>query len=275
MIETFSRRLGLDRVDAPLHYEAIPVAFRLDFYKLLLARAHDDGAGTLTEYRIYRGLSVAINQRHFQLLTEDDIYEFFTSDLLVGLLQDCKWHEILSLIEVSVAKMGVKPTEVNALLAYHNIGYALVQHPKSWLVEVKYESVVQEVERAIEATRPYPKISELLKAARKSLSDPKNIEVENSIKNSMQAIEGFVIDWLDQKHGKKASTLGEAVKFLKKMSGYDQHVIEALHQFYIFRNRTPNVGHGSVKNAPVDANEALLFNDMAASFINYFARKSP
>ncbi|MBH1832045.1 hypothetical protein I5W42_11335 [Stenotrophomonas maltophilia] len=275
MLNTFSRRHRLDYVEAPLHYEAISSTFRMELCNVLIGHAHENGAGTLSEYQIYRFLSLGIHRRYEKFMTEDDIYEFYTSDLLADLLQSCEWHEVLSIIEVAVYRNAISADEANGLLRYHNMGYELVSHPGGWIIEVKYGSVVEEVERAIEATESYPKINDLIKAARKNLSDPQNIEVENSIKNSMQAIEGFVIEWLDQKHGKKASTLGDAVKILKKMPGFDQHVIESLHQFYIFRNRTPNVGHGSVKNAPVDASEALLFNDMAASFINYFARKSP
>jgi hypothetical protein len=46
-----------------------------------------------------------------------------------------------------------------------------------------------------------------------------------------------------------------------------------LEQFYIYRNRTENVGHGAPKFAEISREDALMCNEMAVSFINYFHRK--
>jgi len=63
------------------------------------------------------------------------------------------------------------------------------------------------------------------------------------------------------------------VKSLKKLSLCPAHILEALEQFYIYRNRTENVGHGAPTFADISREDALLCNEMAVSFINYFHRK--
>lgn len=274
MLNTFTRRHRLDFEVHPLHYQSIPLSFRLDFVKLILEKAHEGYSGTMSEYRFYRALCMVANQAHFKLLTEDDIHENYSSDLLVEVVQGASWHQLLSMLEEAVDRMGIRAKAINELLAYHHVGYELVQQAGAWQIEVKYEAVVEQMEMAIEITTPYPKINALVREARKDLADPQNIQIENSIKNSIQAIEGFMIQWLIDRHQIKCARLGEVVKEIKTRKLADGTLTEALHQFYIYRNRTPNVGHGSVHDADATAADALLINDMAISFINYFGRKA-
>lgn len=274
MLDTFTRRNRLDFEVRALHYQHIPLAFRLDFLKLLLDKAHTYESGILFECRFYRMLSIAINQDYHRFYNAEAVYEGYSTDLLVDVIQRADWHEVLSMLEVAVNEMEIKARRINELLVYHQVGYELVQEPGIWRAEVKYDAVIAEMDKAIEITEPYPKINELIRQARKDLADPQNIQIENSIKNSIQAVEGFLIDWIKQHHGVRCATLGDVVKEVKKKNLADPHIIEALHQFYIYRNRTPNIGHGSAQDAQVQASDALLTNDMAISYINYFGRRS-
>ena len=130
---------------------------------------------------------------------------------------------------------------------------------------------MEEVDRAEEAASQHPAIAALLRDARQALVAPKEVSAENSITNSMKAIEGYLKAWLAEK-GVKASTLGEAVKEIRSRKLVDTTIANALEQFYIYRNKQPNIGHGSVAPSDAGHSEALLVLDMASSFINYFHR---
>lgn len=123
-----------------------------------------------------------------------------------------------------------------------------------------------------EATkRGYPTITALLKDARSALAGPQEVSVETFVSSSMKAVKGYLKEWLAKK-GVSVATLGDAVKEIKKKGDVDFAIAESLHQFYVYRNKQPNVGHGSVADSKMTPNDALLVLNMSASFINYFHR---
>ena len=274
MLQNFTRRNKLDYEPCELRYKYIPVAFRSDLLKLFYEKIGEGSRSVLYEYGLYRDLSISINKKHVALYGEDGIYENYSSDLLIELIQTAEWHEVLSIIEEVVSKKIVEDEVINNLFTYYNIGYEIVRDERDGIlkVEVKYDAVISEMNSAEIATEDYPVITGLITAARLALADPSHIDIENSISNSMKAIEGYLKKWLEDK-GVSAATLGDAVKEIKNRKLADTHITESLHQFYIYRCRTPNIGHGSAVPSDITENEALLINQMASSFINYFHRK--
>ncbi|GGX13730.1 hypothetical protein [Undibacterium macrobrachii] len=274
MLLNFTRRNKLDYEPCELRYKYVPSAFRYDLLKLFYEKLEEGEISVLREYALYRNLSVSINKDHVALYGEDDIHEGYSSDLLIELLRSAQWHEVLSIIEEVVNQRFVSSKQINKLFAYHNVGYEIVKDDSNgtWKVEVKYDAVIAEMSDTEAATKSYPVISALIAGAKAALADPKHIDIETSVSNSMKAIEGYLKEWLSEK-GISAATLGDAIKEIKNKKLADANIIESLHQFYIYRNRTPNVGHGSATPSDVTENEALLINEMAASFINYFHRK--
>ncbi|MCS0591350.1 hypothetical protein ACFQ09_11430 [Massilia norwichensis] len=274
MLLNFTRRNKLDYEPCELRYKYIPSAFRYDLLKLLYEKIEEAEASVLREYALYRNLSVSINKDHVSLYGEDDIYEGYSSDLLIDLIRSAQWHEVLSIIEEVVNQRFVPWKKINKLFDYHNVGYEIVKSDQDGIlrVEVKYEAVIAEMTDTEVATKEYPVISALIAGARDALADPKHINIETSVSNSMKAIEGYLKEWLNKK-GISAATLGEAIKEIKNKKLADSNITESLHQFYIYRNRTPNIGHGSVASSDITESEALLINEMAASFINYFYRR--
>jgi len=83
------------------------------------------------------------------------------------------------------------------------------------------------------------------------------------------AVEGFLKGMLSEQ-GKKVSTLGDCIRELKKMKQYPNRILESLEQLYIYRNSEKNIGHGSADYGNYTVEDALLCNEMAISFINYF-----
>ena len=193
--------------------------------------------------------------------------------MIIDLLQKSEWHEVLSIIEYFVNDGPLSKNEVNKLLDYHNVGYEVEKKPdRAARVVVKYTAMIKDNERILSAGVPYAPAVEAITAAKEALIDPKKIDVATSVSLSVAAVEAYLRGWLDAK-GQKAPTLGDALKTLRKFTYCSSHIIGALEQFYIYRNRTENVGHGAPKFAEITREDALLCNEMAISFINYFHRK--
>jgi hypothetical protein len=273
MFESFTRRHHLDHFESDLQYEDVPPALRYDLFKIGLEHLREEGNSTIREYVLYRGASIAVNSDYHRLYGEDDIMEYYTSDLFIDLLQKSEWHEVLSIIEYFVNDGPLSKNEVNKLLDYHNVGYEVENKPdRAARVVVKYTSLIKDNERILSAGVPYAPAVEAITAAKEALIDPKKIDVATSVSLSVAAVEAYLRGWLDAK-GQKAPTLGDAIKTLRKLAYCPSHIIGALEQFYIYRNRTENVGHGAPKFAEITREDALLCNEMAISFINYFHRK--
>ncbi|MEN6325750.1 MAG: hypothetical protein ABFD18_06050 [Syntrophomonas sp.] len=271
MFENFSRRNHLDRPSYTLKYEYIPPAFRMDIYKAVKQFCDN----SVKEYCLYRDSAVSVNRDSFRLYTVEDVDERYNPDFFIEMLLDLEWHEMLSIIEFFLEVRCLSAEEVNKFFDYHKVGYRINEGPfgGEYKVVVYYEELLEDNEKLLEQKIPYPAVKESVEAAKRYLIDPLNIDVANSIKSSISAVEGYLIGYFNDR-GKRLATLGDCIKEIRNRKICPENIITALEQFYIYRNRTKNVGHGSPDYADFNKDDALLCNEMAVSFINYFFRKS-
>ncbi len=205
--------------------------------------------------------------------TADEILEHYSPDLFVDLLLRAKWHEILSMVECFINKGPLAAEELNELFTYHNLGYEVEEHYGIAKVVVKYTTLIADNDKILSSDVPFKPVIEAIHSAKQALIDPKRIDIASSIAHSVLAVEAYLKGWLSTQ-GLKASTLGDAIKVIKRKSLCPVHIVELLEQFYIYRNRTENVGHGAPTFGVLSREDALLCNEMAVSFINYFHRKA-
>ena len=274
MFENFTRRHHLDHVETDLQYEYVPPTLRCDLFKLVRKHCSEDQeSATIHEYCVYRGASIAVNSDYYRLYAADDIMEYYSPDLFVDLLLKSEWHEVLSIVEFLINEGPLSRKEVNKLFEYHSVGYEVDRTAAGdERVVVKYIALIADNDRLLSSDIPFAPVIEAVNAAKQALIDPKNIDVASSVAWSVVAVEAYLRGWLEEK-GLKASTLGGAVKTLRKHSLCPPHIVQSLDHFYIYRNRTENVGHGAPKFADITREDALLCNEMAVSYINYFHRK--
>ncbi|MBU1045438.1 MAG: hypothetical protein KJ915_13710 [Candidatus Omnitrophica bacterium] len=272
MFNNFTRRHLLDVPEYDLKYEYIPPSFRFDLYKIIIS----DCESTVQEYCLFRDSAVSINKDIVRFRTVEEMEEYYNPDLFVEMLLDVDWHQILSLIEFYIHKGLLEPAKANKLFLYHKVGYRYKfekGHSRELgEIVVHYESLIEEADRIVEADIKYEGVIASIKEAKKALIDPEKINLAHSIKYSIDALEGFLKGWLNERK-LKVSKLGDAIKQLQKGKLCPEHIVKALEQFYIFRNRTDNVGHGSPEVAPISKEDALLCLEMSTSFINYFYKK--
>lgn len=271
MFQNFTRRHLLDVPKYDLKYEYLPPSFRFDLYKIVTSECES----TVQAYCIYRDSAVSINSDAIRFGTVDEIQEYYNPDFFIEMLLDAEWHQMLSLVEFYVHEGALKADQANELFSYHKVGYRYGVEEgflkSSGEVVVHYESLIEDTERLIEQDIKFEGVIASIKEAQKALIDPEEINVAHSIKYSIDAVEGFLKGWLRERTI-KTSTLGDAIKKIQKNELCSEHIIRALEQFYIFRNRTDNIGHGSPDIASISKEDALLCLEMSISFINYFHR---
>lgn len=270
MFQNFTRRHHLDKPKYVLKYQYIPSAFRFDIYKSVV----EDCESIIEEYCIYRDTAISVNKESFRAFSSDEIEEYYNPDMFIDLIMSLEWHEVLSAIEFFVSVNRLTLDEANSLFAYHNIGYEIDKgiFPERPKVVVKYDELIEDNDNILSLDIKYESVKDSITSAKRYLIDPNNIDIANSIKSSISAIEGFLKGMLIERD-KKVSTLGDCIKELKKMNEYPDRIIIALEQLYIYRNSEKNIGHGAPEHGDYSVEDALLCNDMAVSFINYFFKK--
>ena len=271
LFKYFTRRHYLDRPDYDLKYEYIPPASRSDFYKLVRSEA----SSSIALYCFYRDASVVVNRDSFRFYDEDAIEGSFNPDFLIELLLDVAWHELLSIIEFASNEAGISTDKINEILEYHRVGYRVEKNSSTGEAEavVHYDTLIADAQALVDEGIEYEGVLTSVKNAQNLLSDPRENNIEQAVKASVDAVEGYLRGWLSEKeHG--ATTLGDSIKVLKRYQLAPSRIINSLEQLYIFRNSEPNVGHGSPKKGNLQRDDALLCFEMAVSFINYFYRKA-
>ncbi|OWS75225.1 hypothetical protein CBW22_13215 [Pantoea sp. VS1] len=87
-------------------------------------------------------------------------------------------------------------------------------------------------------------------------------DAENSIKESISAIESICKTFYPE-----ASTLGDALKIMKKDGSVSRMLIDVIEKFYAYANAEPAVRHGSNKDSAVLEHDAELALHFSAAFI--------
>ncbi len=280
MFHNFTRRHKLDFDPSPLKYENIPMRFRLDILKMIMAATRESENPSIHEYSIYQRSAISINKSFEILNTVDEIAEYYSSTLFVDLLEKAKWHEVISLIEHLINVEEFHFSKFNELFNYYCLGYeinksdedAISDEHQELIVTVKYDRVMEKCDELIDSGVKFHGVIESIRLAKDGLVNPHKIDLANSVKNSISAVEGFLKGYYKPKKIRIA-TLGDAIKLFRKEKDIPEEVIDIAEKLYIFRNRTDNVGHGSPNLPDFDNDDAYLFLDLSISFINYFYKK--
>jgi hypothetical protein len=192
-------------------------------------------------------------------------------------LKQCDWTEFFDFVELLgtllIKKEADGPfddpehfkeyqTAVNALFHEDGIGWTLSD--KSEL----YRQVPKALARRIAGSESL--LVDKFNAARvhyqKALTylHQHPIDEANSIKEIVSALESVARVLFP-----KSSTLGDAIKQMRKNEKYSSQFVDALEKLYAFSNVTPLVRHGHPTTRKVLLPEAELALFMGASFIRY------
>jgi hypothetical protein len=185
-----------------------------------------------------------------------------------------QWYEIYDLIEF-VAKRG-RPIDANNFKSVCNVilerelsGYRFVGNE---IAPITNKNEVAEIEQAIETAgeKRLEGVRKHLESALTKLSDRKNPDYRNSIKESISAVESLCI--IISKDPK--ATLGQALKKVKDTVGLHPSLEKGFSSIYGYTSNEGGIRHAMIDENTCDFDDAKYMLVSCSAFINYLIMKA-
>ncbi|MCY4526092.1 MAG: hypothetical protein OXB89_05735 [Anaerolineaceae bacterium] len=197
----------------------------------------------------------------------------FTKEL-ENKLDSSEWYEIYDLIEAVLKFLGDEDMdksfftdECNLILQEEMSGYRLVGKR---FVAITCEEEIRAVENALEVS-PTP-VKQHLERGLELLSDPKEPDYRNSIKESISAIETLCRKITE----KRRTTLGEALKEIRKNEIVEVHEALAVgfEKIYGWTSDADGIRHSLMDKSILSQEDARFMLVACSTFANYLIVKA-
>ncbi|MCO8250187.1 AbiJ-NTD4 domain-containing protein [Comamonas thiooxydans] len=180
---------------------------------------------------------------------------------------NAKWFEVYDFIEF-IVKIGDEEigrrfiNSANNCLETENSAYRFVD---GCIVEITSAEEIDEVESALVAGEDYSGVKTHLKAAIAMLSDRKNPDYRNSIKESISAVESLA------KHlsGNKMATLGATLNVLEKSKKIHPAMKSAFSSLYGYTSDADGIRHALMDEPNLTKADARFMLICCSAFVNY------
>lgn len=193
-------------------------------------------------------------------------------DIINSTIYEDDYSNVLSVVEYIARRLQEVATkqykQINVFSTFNNlfekefVGYRFVD---GYIIRITSEVEINQIEEAIAVRRN--KVNEHLEKALLLLSDRESPDYENSIKESISAVEAMCNDI----NGKK-STLGEALKMLKKENHIHPSLEAAFEKLYGYTSDASGIRHaGQIGGQNATFEEAKFMLVACSGFVNYLA----
>ena len=177
---------------------------------------------------------------------------------------ECEWFEVYDFLEFTAAKFPNSDREsfvsaCNKSLQTEMSAYRFVN---GQIVRITAEEEIREIEEAIQDGNDPVRIH--LQRALELLSDRKNPDYRNSIKESISSVESMVQVVL----GKK-DTLGKLLKKLEADIDLHPALGKAFDHLYGYTSDEDGIRHAILDSATVDFEEAKFMMVVCSAFVNF------
>lgn len=183
----------------------------------------------------------------------------------------CKWFEIYDFIEFTIKNCPEKLSKhfrdfCNETLEREKSGYRFVNFQ---LVDISSPKEIESIEEAIKKSSKFYGVQEHLKTSLVFLSDRKNPDYRNSIKESISAVESLVkVVTKDEK-----GTLGSALKVLRKNNDLHPAFEKSLSILYGYTSDADGIRHSLLEKSSLTYTDAKFMLVTCTAFMNYIIGK--
>lgn len=185
------------------------------------------------------------------------------------LIENATWYEVYDFIDIHLSvlddeKKVVRAKQYNDLLEQEKSGYRVV----NFAVEpITNKGEIATIEQA--SNSPYQSVNEHLKKAIEFYGDRKSPDYENSIKESISAVESMccIINGKD-------TTLNDAIKRIKD-KGVHIHpaLVNAFVSLYGYTSDEKGIRHAGIDFVSAPAEDAKYMLVSCSAFVNYLIEK--
>lgn len=194
------------------------------------------------------------------------------TQLKSNILRYFSWFEIYDFIDIHLSFLAEddrskRIEQYNKLLEQEKAGYRIVAGE---VAPITNESEIRSIEQA--ASTPYQSVSQHIKKALALYDDIKAPDYENSVKESISAVEAMccIITGMS---GAQA-TLGAAIKKLKDSGVHIHSAMErAFLALYGYTSDENGIRHGGIDFTSVPAEDAKYMLISCSAFVNYLIEK--
>ncbi|MBD2317090.1 AbiJ-NTD4 domain-containing protein [Phormidium tenue] len=199
----------------------------------------------------------------------DDLSSFKSGQVneLRELFDRFEWFEVYDFLEVTLNyfESVTLVEEVNNILNREFSGFRFVG---GVFTDITTEQEVKMLEDALTGKR-FPAVASHLQRALTLMSDRKNPDYRNSIKESISAVESIAKEIT----GKPKATLGEALKVLEVSNKIHPSLKESFSKLYGYTSDEGGIRHAMLSEPNLTAADAKFFLLSCTSFINYLKSK--
>jgi hypothetical protein len=184
---------------------------------------------------------------------------------------DWNWLIVYDFVEfvASIDSMNLRQARFrsacNAILVREMSGFRFVG---TQIAPITDEMEITAVEQAAANTSDWNVVSVHIARALALLSDRKNPDYRNSIKESISAVESAACIVTGGK-----STLGEALKILEKKHGLHPALKESFSKLYGYTNDGDGIRHALLEETNLDQADARFMLIACSAFVNYLKSK--
>ena len=182
---------------------------------------------------------------------------------------DFQWYEIYDFIEFtiryspsSIPYLNNFPKECNVVLKEENSAYRIINGNFTRITD---DVEIFEIEESIEQSDKYYGVKTHLKTALSYLSDRKQPDYRNSIKESISAVESICQIITND----KKATLGIALKKIGEMFDLHSALKSAFSNLYGYTSDKDGIRHSYLEKSNLTFNDAKYMLVTCSAFVNY------
>lgn len=272
----FSERLGYKPMKT-IQFESVDTALRNRIWNLFyLSDIQRGGLGSKRFQKAIGGQpaieDLVLDQLGFTLSVAELKLENKKLKFLQEYLLSCAWNEVYEFVEAHIASLdkedcGQRMAEYNALFEAEKSGYRFVNGELS---PITNHEEIATFEKA--GATPFDAVNKHIKKAIALYSDIASPDYENSVKESISAVEALC-SVITGETGAQA-TLGKMIKHLEgKGVVIPQAMKNAYSSLYGYTSDEGGIRHGSMDFKDVPAEDAKYMLVSCSAFVNYLVEK--
>ncbi len=273
----FSQRKGLNPISKVIQIEEIDDELRISMWNAVMLFYFN--YSRLKEYSDLKGFG----QLYFNCTKLWCDYYKFPLDSLPLIwgkaLKDiksnyfnCSWYEVYDFIEFVAKIFQISSSDKNDFIKYCNSiferessGYRFIGEE---IVQITDEEELAEIEEVLVLTDKFSPVSKHIKNALQKLSNRKERDYRNSIKESISAVESMC----NLITGEKA-TLTDALKKLEKHINIHPALKNGFKKIYGYTSDEDGIRHSMLEEPKIEFEDAKYMLISCSAFINYLKSK--
>ena len=273
-MKTFSQRIGLKPIKNIIQTDSMDLDLRNGLWNCLSLNYWNRISGWISEDK---GMGILFKNLWLNLFKEtiDTLDDYWHNTFLniKGRFYHYKWNEVYDFIEF-VANNHPSPAinekfmnNCNEVLKKELSAYRFVSGN---IIKITAEEEIDEINKALKDTLPLKLIHNHLETALKLLSNRKNPDYRNSIKESISAVEGLCKMIENNPKG----TLGKALSKIENKVKLHKDLKEAFKNLYGYTSDSDGIRHALMEETNLDFEDAKFMLVSCSAFINYLIVKS-